>query len=101
MFLMVIITHTSNQSTAQKKDVQRFRSWLQRASFSKMVANVYYRPLPAGQDSVQKWIDIIERQQPWSGVIVECIAVTNRQFQDRLTLYGRQMEKIVKGDSQR
>lgn len=95
---MVIITNTSGLDFEKRKEVERFKQFLTRESFSKMVANVYYRPLPAGQDSVQKWIDIIVGQQPWSGVIVECIAVTNRQFQDRLTLYGRRYSEILKGE---
>ena len=85
-------------STEEKRQYMRFRKYLQREGFLQLQFSVYAKYC-ASRENAQKYYNRIKCAVPPGGK-VRLLMVTDKQFGDMVSLYGKNVEEVEKRPEQ-
>ena len=85
-------------STEEKRQYTRFRKYLQREGFLQLQFSVYAKYC-ASRENAQKYYNHIKCAVPPGGK-VRLLMVTDKQFGDMVSLYGKNVEEVEKKPEQ-
>ena len=85
-------------STEEKRQYTRFRKYLQREGFLQLQFSVYAKYC-ASRENAQKYYNHIKYAVPPGGK-VRLLMVTDKQFGDMVSLYGKNVEEVEKKPEQ-
>ena len=85
-------------STEEKRQYTRFRKYLQREGFLQLQFSVYAKYC-ASRENTQKYYNHIKYAVPPGGK-VRLLMITDKQFGDMVSLYGKNVEDVEKKPEQ-
>ena len=85
-------------STEEKRQYTRFRKYLLREGFLQLQFSVYAKYC-ASRESAQKYMNHLKSAVPPGGK-VRLIMITDKQFGDMVSLYGKKVEDVEKKPEQ-
>ncbi len=85
-------------STEEKRQYTRFRKYLQREAFLQLQFSVYAK-FCASRENAQKYLNHLKFEVPPGGK-VRLLMITDKQFGEMISLYGKNLEEIEKKPEQ-
>ena len=85
-------------STEEKRQYTRFRKYLLREGFLQLQFSVYAK-FCASRENAQKYLNHLKAAVPPGGK-VRLLMITDKQFGDMVSLYGKKIEEVEKKPEQ-